>query len=102
MISNEKWRNIWDKFVLFITLLFPIHYFSSQYPELASLFFVAIIAIKEVVSFMSAASQFADIFPKELIRKDCIPKDAKNAKVICFQEAKGEAEEKAKQQKVAK
>lgn len=54
---------------------------------------------------MSAASRFADKLMGGMVRKGCIPKDTKRGEVICFQEAKGEAEKKAekiKQQKVAK
>lgn len=96
---------MWDYFVLFTTLLFTIHYFSSQCPELVALFFVAIIVIKEVCSFMSAASKFTDLIPEELIRKNYISKESTKGEVICFKKAKRGAKEKAekaKQQKVAK
>lgn len=105
MISNEKWQHAWDRLLLFSFLFFPIHYFSSRYSEFVSLFFVAIIAMKEVIHFMSAASRFADNFSEDVIRRGCIPKDVKKGEIICFQEAKGEAKKKVeefRQQKVVK
>ena len=104
-LKNEKWQNAWDRLILFVLIFFPVHYLSSLSSEFVLIFFIAIIAIKEVVSFIGVASRFADNFSEDVIRRGCIPKDVKKGEIICFQEAKGEAKKKVeefRQQKVVK
>ena len=96
---KKRLYDIWDKFILSIFFFLPIHYFTPQFPELMSLFFVAIIVLKEMNYFMDVGSNLANKLPAELLEKKDAPECTMKGEVIYLEKVGKEAKRKLEKSK---